>query len=212
MNSRKHDIRHTVFAGKPLDQASAAMIFVHGRGASAESILTLADHLDIPDFALAAPQATGDTWYPFSFLAPEAQNEPWLSSALELLQNLVSDIKEAGISTEHIYFTGFSQGACLTAEFLARNANRYGGALIFTGGVIGQQIQRGRYSGDFGGMPVFFGSANPDFHVPVERVYATANIFRELHAVVTEKMYPGMGHTIIPDEIEEGKKIIKFSF
>lgn len=203
-----HNIENTVFSGKPIDEATKVLIMVHGRGANAQSILGLAKHLSIDDFALVAPNATGNTWYPQSFLAPEAQNEPYLSSALEILTDLVNQLKAKGFEAKDIYFTGFSQGACLTSEFLGRNAERFGGAFIFTGGLIGDSLKTERYKGNFDGMPIFIGSSNPDFHVPVERVYATSNIFRDLGADVTEKIYPNMGHTVIEDELNEANKIL----
>ncbi|MES2517570.1 MAG: dienelactone hydrolase family protein [Bacteroidota bacterium] len=203
-----HKIGNTVFSGKSLDEAKKVLIMVHGRGANAQSILSLADHLLVKDFAFVAPNATGNTWYPQSFLAPEIQNEPYLSSALDLLTTLVNQLKAKGFEAKNIYFTGFSQGACLTSEFLGRNAERFGGAFIFTGGLIGDSVKNDRYQGNFAGTPIFIGSSNPDFHVPVERVYATSNIFRDLGATVTEKIYPNMAHTIIDDEINEANKIL----
>ncbi|HRP58456.1 dienelactone hydrolase family protein, partial [Agriterribacter sp.] len=155
-----------------------------------------------------APQATGNTWYPYSFMAPPAQNEPWLSSALSLLKTVVNDVNEQGIAAENIYFLGFSQGACLTLEFVTRNAQRYGGVAAFTGGLIGDKIYPGNYSGDFTGTPVFIGSSDPDPHVPVERVYATSNILKGMHAAVTEKIYNNMGHTINQDEIDRVNKLV----
>lgn len=206
-----HQIENTVFAGKPLDTASKVLIMIHGRGANAQSILSLAEHLSVKDFALVAPNATGNTWYPQSFLAPEAQNEPYLSSALSLVTDLVNQLKAQVFQSKDIYFTGFSQGACLTSEFLGRNAERFGGAFIFTGGLIGDSLKTNRYQGNFEGTPIFIGSSNPDFHVPVERVYATTNIFKDLGANVTEKIYPNMAHTIIEDEIKEANKILALS-
>ncbi len=195
-------------AGKELTSNSKVLIMIHGRGGSAEDILTLASHLDVDDFTLLAPQATNSTWYPYSFLAPPAQNEPWLSSALMLLKGLVGDLKSQGIASHQIYFLGFSQGACLTLEFVTRNATRYGGVVAFTGGLIGDKIQPENYSGDFAGTPVFIGSSNPDPHVPVERVNATTNILKDKGAAVTEKVYAGMGHTINADEIQNANNLV----
>src|SRR5688572_4218734 len=165
-----------VSRGKELSEAKKALVMVHGRGATAEDILGLSSELDVSDFALIAPQATNYTWYPYSFIAPVQQNEPWLSSAIQVLGDVVSDIRNAGISEESIYFAGFSQGACLTLEFLARNARRWGGGAAFTDGLIGDKIYIENYRGDFGGTPIFIGTSDPDPHVPVERVYASANI------------------------------------
>jgi phospholipase/carboxylesterase len=204
-----HKIENTVFAGLPLEKAKRVMILTHGRGASAQSILSLAQNLDLEDFALLAPNATGNTWYPYSFIAPEAENEPYLSSALALLGDLLKNLEAQGFNAGQVYFAGFSQGACLTSEFLGRNAKPYGGALIFTGGLIGQELKTERYQGNFAGMPIFIGSGNPDFHVPVERVYATANIFRELGARVEEEIYPNIPHTIVADEIKRANQLLR---
>lgn len=195
-------------AGKEITEARKALIMVHGRGGSAADILSLSDHLAVNDYALLAPQASGNTWYPYSFLAPPAQNEPALSSALALLKELVADINAQGIAADHIYLLGFSQGACLTLEFAARNARRYGGIVAFTGGLIGDKIYPEHYSGNFDGTPVFIGTGNPDMHVPVERVYTTSNILRDMQADVTEKVYDHMGHTIIQDEIDRANQLV----
>ena len=195
-------------AGKSLEEASKVLIMVHGRGASANSILGLAAHLNVNDYALIAPQATNNTWYPYSFLAPPAENEPWLSSALSLLRSIVDDLKEKQIKEENIFFVGFSQGACLTLEFVARNATRYGGVAAFTGGLIGDTIYTDNYSGDFKGTPVFLGSSDPDMHVPVERVDDTASLLEKMGAGVTKKIYKQMGHTISQDEINRANTLI----
>ena len=194
--------KNIIAAGKDLKEASKVLIMVHGRGGSAEDIISLAQHLQVADYALLAPQATGNTWYPYSFLAPTAQNEPWLSSALNLLAEMVSDLESKGFKREQIYFLGFSQGACLTLEFVTRHAAKYGGVVAFTGGLIGDKINRDNYKGDYGNTPVFMGTSNPDPHIPVERFYATSNILKEMNAVVLEKVYEGMGHTINHDEID----------
>jgi phospholipase/carboxylesterase len=204
-NTHKKNI---VTAGVKIEEAKKALIMIHGRGGSAEDILSLSDHLQIKDFALLAPQATNNTWYPYSFMAPPSQNEPWLSSALSLLKEVLNDVTGQGIATENIYFLGFSQGACLTLEFVTRNAQRYGGVAAFTGGLIGDKIYPENYSGDFAGTPVFIGSSNPDPHVPVERVYATSNILKAMHAAVTEKIYDNMGHTINQDEIDVANTLV----
>ncbi len=197
-----------VAAGKNIKEAEKVLIMIHGRGGSAEDILSLAAHLQVKDFALLAPQATGNTWYPYSFMAPPVQNEPWLSSALAVLKEVVNDIIAQGIAAEKIYFLGFSQGACLTLEFVTRNATKYGGVAAFTGGLIGDKIYPENYKGDFNGTPVFIGSSNPDPHVPVERVYASTNILKSMNASVTEKIYDNMGHTISQDEIELANKLV----
>ena len=194
--------KNVVAAGARIEEAKKALIMIHGRGGSAEDILSLSNHLQVKDFALLAPQATNNTWYPFSFMAPPSQNEPWLTSALSVLNEVLNDATGQGIATENIYFLGFSQGACLTLEFVTRNAQRYGGVAAFTGGLIGDKIYPENYNGDFAGTPVFIGSSNPDPHVPVERIYATSNVLKAMHAAVTEKIYDNMGHTINQDEID----------
>lgn len=181
---------------------------IHGRGGSAEDILSLKAYLSVTDFALIAPQATNSTWYPYSFLAKPSENEPWLSSALDLLKATVNDIEAAGIDHSHIYFLGFSQGACLTLEFVARNAQKYGGVAAFTGGFIGDNIYTENYIGDFSGTQIFIGTSDPDPHVPVERVNDSAAILEKMKATVTKKIYPNMGHTISQDEIETVNKLI----
>jgi phospholipase/carboxylesterase len=200
--------KNIVTTGRELTSASKVLIMLHGRGATSRDILSLAPSLNVEDFTLLAPQATNNTWYPFSFLMPPTQNEPWLSSAIALLEEVLNDLYNKGITSENIYFTGFSQGACLTLEFVTRNANKYGGVAAFTGGVIGDKIYNENYKGDFQKTPIFIGTSNPDPHVPVERVYATSNILRDMNASVTEKIYTNMGHTIIQDEIENANKLI----
>jgi phospholipase/carboxylesterase len=200
--------KNIIVAGKTLATADRALIMVHGRGASAEDILSLADHLPVKDYALLAPEATGHSWYPYSFLAPPAQNQPWLGSALDLLGAVVDDVVAAGIGKEKIFFLGFSQGACLTLEFAARNAARYGGVAAFTGGLIGDKIYTENYKGDFGGMPVFIGTGDHDPHVPLQRVEASVAMLRQMHADVTERVYPGRPHTILADEIAQAARVV----
>jgi phospholipase/carboxylesterase len=200
--------KNIVSAGQDLKATSKVLIMLHGRGASAMDILSLAAHLNVKDYSLLAPEATNNTWYPYSFLAPQIQNEPWLSSALEQVKDLVDDLYQKGIPSQHIYFLGFSQGACLTLEFVARNANKYGGVVAFTGGLIGDNIGIESYKGNFEGTPVFIGTSNPDPHVPVERVYATTAILKKMHADVTEKIYNNMGHTINQDEIDNANNLV----
>lgn len=200
--------KQIIRTGKQTGEATKALVMLHGRGGSAEDILGLANYLPVKDFALFAPQATNNTWYPYSFLAAPKDNEPWLSGALALVKDTVADIVAEGIQPENIYFVGFSQGACLTLEFVARNAVRYGGVAAFTGGLIGDKIYDQNYSGDFDGTPVFIGTSDPDPHVPVERVHASAEILNGMHAQVTKKVYKNMGHTISEDEINVVNSII----
>jgi phospholipase/carboxylesterase len=200
--------KQIVTAGKKLKEASKVLVMVHGRGATAENIVGLSSELNVVDYALVAPQATNHTWYPYSFLAPPQQNEPWLSSALDMLNEIVSDINSAGIPDAQIYFAGFSQGACLTLEYVTRNARRWGGVAAFTGGLIGDKINLQNYRGDFEGTPILIGSSDPDPHIPVERVHESTAILKEMKASVTEKLYPNMGHTISEDEIRLANKLI----
>lgn len=195
-------------AGEPLSDAKKALIMIHGRGASAENILGLAPHLNVNGYALLAPQATNDTWYPYSFIAPAEQNEPWLSSAIDIIHQTVQTATDSGIKPENIYFFGFSQGACLTLEFLVRHAQKYGGAVAIIGGVTGEKINRDNYRGDFEQMPIFIGTSDPDFHVPMERVHATEKILTEMNALVTLKVYENFGHSIHPEEIEWANKVV----
>jgi phospholipase/carboxylesterase len=181
---------------------------LHGRGSSAADILSLAPALQVAGFALLAPQAPQNSWYPTSFLAPLAQNEPWLSAALHTLQELVASLESQGIKKENLYFLGFSQGACLTLEFVARTATRYGGVVAFTGGLLGDKIYPEHYAGNFGGTPVFIGTSDPDSHVPVERVRASTALLTQLGAHVTERVYPNLGHTISQEEIELANALI----
>ena len=201
-------IKNITAAGVNLSDAEKALIMVHGRGANAEDILQLASYLHVEGYALLAPEATNHTWYPHSFMVPAQENEPWLSSAIGILEDLVNTITAQGIDTERIYLLGFSQGACLTLEFAARNATKFGGIAAFTGGLIGDKIDRKRYHGDFMGTPIFIGTGNPDPHVPVERVRATTDILEEMNATVTEQVYDYRPHTISQDEIEQVNNLI----
>ncbi len=204
--------KNLVVTGKKISDANRVLIMIHGRGGSAEDILSLSNYLKVREYALLAPQATNNTWYPHSFMAPPVQNEPWLSSALQLLKDVVHDATASGIALDQVYFLGFSQGACLTLEFVTRNAAKYGGIVAFTGGLIGDKIYHENYQGDFDGTPVFIGTSNPDPHVPVARVYASSNILKDMNALVTEKVYDNMGHTINQDEIDSANKLVfKFS-
>lgn len=194
--------KQIISAGKELKDASKVLIMLHGRGGSAEDILSFAKGLHVPDFALLAPQATNHTWYPYSFIAPPSENEPWLSSALALLKEITDELITGGIASTDIYFLGFSQGACLMLEFVTRNANEYGGIVAFTGGLIGDEINTTNYKGDFAGTRIFIGTSDPDRHVPVERVNASAELLEKMNANVMKKIYKNMGHMINREEEE----------
>lgn len=200
--------KENIIVSGNIKNPAKALIMLHGRGGSAEDILSLAGHLNVKDYLLLAPQATNNTWYPYSFLAPVAENQPWLDGALALVGKAAGEAIEKGIAKDKIYFLGFSQGACLTLEHIARNASKYGGAVAFTGGLIGDKIYPGNYKGNFEETPVFIGTGDPDFHVPVERVNATTSILKQMGAAVTEKVYPGMGHTITQDEINLANQLV----
>lgn len=206
--TNQHHFNNIIAEGQPLELAEKVLIMLHGRGADAADILSMAPNFNVKEFTLLAPTATNNTWYPQSFLSPPSLNEPWLSAGLDLLKEMVKEINEKGIAAENIYFLGFSQGACLTLEFVCRNAQKFGGIVAFTGGLIGDKIYTENYSGDFKGTPIFIGSSNPDMHVPVERVKATTSILTTMNAVVTEKIYPNMGHTVNQDEIDTANKLI----
>ena len=190
-----------VRAGRPLAEADAAVVMVHGRGATAESILALAEEFGRPDLAYVAPQAPGYTWYPYSFLAPIERNEPHLSSALRTLEEVLAETAAAGIPPERTVLLGFSQGACLSLEFAARHAQRHAGVVALSGGLIGPPGTPREYPGTFDGTPVFLGCSDRDPHVPEERVHESAEVFRRMGARVTERIYPGLGHTVNQDEI-----------
>jgi predicted esterase len=196
-------------AGQPLEEAGAAMILIHGRGASAQDILGLGHELFHPAFAYLAPQAAGYTWYPYSFLAPIPQNEPGISSGISVITSLVKRVNDAGIPSQSIILGGFSQGACLATEYAARNPQRFGGVVGFSGGLIGPDDTPRDYPGSLAGTPIFLGCSDVDFHIPKERVELTANVLEKMGADVTMRLYPGMGHTINQDELSFARSMVK---
>ena len=204
----------TATSGAPLSGAQRALVLVHGRGASAESILGLASDIrrlagPLPDaLALLAPQAAGHTWYPYSFLAPEAQNEPHLTSALERLASVLGEVEAAGIAPEQTALAGFSQGACLALEFAARSGKRFGAVAALSGGLIGQALDTGRYRDGIAGTPVFLGCSDRDAHIPLDRVKESTAVLKALGAVVDERIYPGMPHTVVPDELQAVQQML----
>ncbi len=197
-----------VFAGTSLSSAEAAMIMVHGRGATAESILELAGEFPNGKFAFLAPQAEDLAWYPNSFLAPIESNEPGISNGLNAIQNIVKEIESAGIPSDKIILLGFSQGACLALEFAARNAKRWGGVAGLSGGLIGPDGTPRNYAGSLKGTPVFLGCSDIDFHIPKERVEQTADVLTGLGGDVTMRLYSNMGHAVSLDEIEVVKSFM----
>ena len=194
--------------GEALEASKGVMILIHGRGASPASILSLVPEFNEPELSYMAPAAANNTWYPFSFLAPIEQNEPGISSGIFTIAKLVDELVQKGIPLEKIIIGGFSQGACLSAEFLARNPGRYGGGLFFSGGIIGPKDLPRDYSGSLNRTPVFLGCSDVDAHVPLWRVEETADVLSQLGADVDKRIYPGMAHTIVEDEIDAAKQII----
>lgn len=196
-----HQGEPTRTAGASLDAADTAVVLVHGRGATAASILELAGEFDHEGVAYLAPQAARRTWYPNSFLAPVETNEPGRSSGLARIDELVTDATAAGLPTERVVLCGFSQGACLASEYVARTPRRYGGIAALSGGLIGESIDPDAYDGDLEGTPAFLGCSDVDPHIPVERVRETTAVLDELGATVDERLYEGMGHTVNDDEL-----------
>ena len=196
-------------AGEPLVGARAAMVMVHGRGATAESILELRNELPGDGFAFLAPQAEGQTWYPYSFLAPIEDNEPWLSSALAVLGRLLRRAEDAGLSGERVMLLGFSQGGCLTLEYAARNAARHGGVAGLSGGLIGPPGTPREYGGSFESTPIFLGCSDIDPHIPLWRVEETDEVLTRMGAAVTRRIYPGMGHTVNRDELDHVGRMMR---
>ena len=190
------------------EEAKAAVILIHGRGATAQSIMTLSNELNEPEVCWLAPQASYHTWYPYSFLTPVEQNEPGLSSALTIIAGLADRLMQAGVPRERIVIAGFSQGACLALEFAARNPARYGGVVALSGGLIGARVLPTQYTGSMHRTPVFLGCSDFDHHIPEERVHASARIFEELQASVTCKIYEGLGHTINDNELKHFRTIL----
>lgn len=195
-----HGEEPVVEQGEPLGKAPV-LIMVHGRGAAPPNILELVPRLGRQGWTYLAPTAAGRTWYPYSFMADQAQNEPGLSSGLDVLTRLLDRVMKAGVPSSRIVLLGFSQGACLTAEFAARNPHRYGGVLVFSGGLIGAPGSIQQHPGSFGGTPIFLGCSDVDSHVPRTRVEESAEIFTKMGATTTCRIYPGMGHLVSDDEI-----------
>ena len=212
MTRDPHRDQPVLTAGRKLSEAAGAIILVHGRGASAEDILQLRDELDYPELAYVAPQAAENAWYPYSFLAPIEQNEPWLTSALNKLKNIVSNITREGIPQDTIVIAGFSQGACLASEFVARNAANYARLIAFTGGLIGSPGTAFHYAGSLSGTPAFLGAGDPDAHVPWQRVRESADVLSALGAHVLLRRYPRMPHTINLPELEEARRLLDRTF
>lgn len=195
-------------AGAPLESAAGAVILLHGRGAGAEDMLGLAEALGRPDLAFVAPQAPGRTWYPYSFLAPLADNEPALTHALSRVDATVAGLGSKGFAAGRIVLLGFSQGACLALEYAARHARRYGGVAALSGGLIGPEGTPRDYAGTLAGTPVFIGCGDRDGHIPLWRVQESTGVLQGMGAEVNERIYPGMGHSVNEDEIGHVQAIL----
>jgi predicted esterase len=207
VNTDPHRTQPAARYGPEPRAARLTVVAVHGRGASAADILSLARELRVDDVAFVAPEAAGHTWYPYSFLAPLADNEPYLSSALGLLDRIVGDLQNA-IASERIALLGFSQGACLSLEYAARHAQRFAAIVGLSGGLIGPPGTPRDYAGSLAGTPVFLGCSDVDPHIPLERVHETAHVLGHLGASVDERIYPRMGHLVNEDEIEAVRKLL----
>lgn len=203
-----HNPENVFTEGVDINQAEKVVIAIHGRGASAQSILSLSTYFELPNLHWIAPQATNNTWYPYSFMESREKNEPWLSSALNLLDAIVDKVKASGFKDDQIVFLGFSQGACLASEYVASRARKFGGLIAFSGGLIGPKIDHLLYQGNLDGMSVFMGCSDYDFHIPESRVHDSADMLTSLGANVEAIIYPNMGHTIIEDEILKATKIL----
>src|SRR3954453_2731821 len=207
-----HGGERVLMGGAPLETATGALIAIHGRGAGAEDIMALAREIAPPDVTILAPQAAGNTWYPYAFLEPRERNEPYLSSALRIVADLIAQVDEHGIPPERVALMGFSQGACLALEAAARNAQRYAGVMGFSGGLIGPPGTSFDFAGSLDGTPVFLGCSNVDPHIPKERVEESAAALARLGAAVDVRLYRGMGHTVNRDELEAARTMLGDAF
>ena len=197
-----HNPNNIHTAGKSLEEATKVMVMIHGRGSSARDILSLSTYIQDKDFAFVAPEAQGNTWYPQSFLRPMSENEPYLSSALEVLASLRARLQaDFNFKLPQIYWLGFSQGACLMLEFVARHAAEYGGVFGLSGGLIGPDGTPRTYEGSFANTPIFLGCSDQDSHVPKRRVLESEALFRQMGGDVTAKLYPNFPHSINEDEL-----------
>lgn len=194
-------IKNITTGGVSLREAERVLIMLHGRGANAEDIMSISDYLNVKNTHIIAPQATNNAWYPYSFLAPRQQNEPWLSSALDILKEILNNVMTTGLTSQQVVILGFSQGACLTLEFATVNGRPFGGVVAFTGGLIGDVLEEKNYTGNFQRTKIFIGNSDKDPHVPMARSEESKRIMERLGAEVTLKIYPGMLHTINEDEL-----------
>jgi predicted esterase len=203
-----HQGQPVLHAGASLEHARAAVVMIHGRGARAEDILLLAGGLPQTGIAYLAPQANDNSWYPNRFMEPIESNEPWLSSALALVESLLAEIARAGTPPHQTVLLGFSQGACLTLEYAARHAQHYGGVIGLSGGLIGPEGTSREYKGTLAGTPVFLGCSESDPHIPKDRVFESAKVLTRLGGLVTARLYPNLGHEVNADELEKVSEIL----
>jgi len=204
-----HQGQPLVTAGTHLDDAGAAVVLVHGRGATAESIVQMAEEFHREGVAFLAPQAAGNTWYPNPFTAPVETNEPGRTSGLRAIADAIDEVNDANIPTDRVLILGFSQGACLASEYVARDPRRYGGLAVLSGGLIGETVDPDEYDGDLERTPVFFGCSDSDPHIAEERVHESARVLQQLNGDVTERLYPGMGHTVNRDELDRVAEMVE---
>jgi predicted esterase len=207
-----HGDQRVLMGGAPLESARGGLIAIHGRGAGPEDIMALVGEVAPPDITILAPQAAGNTWYPYRFLEPTERNEPYLSSALRVVADLIANLGEHGVPSQRVALLGFSQGACLALEATARNPQRYAGVIGFSGGLIGPPGTSFDFAGTLDGTPVFIGSSDVDPHIPKERVEESAAALDRLGAAVDVRLYPGMGHTVNRDELEAARSILDDAF
>ncbi|QPC81508.1 alpha/beta fold hydrolase [Phototrophicus methaneseepsis] len=191
-----HENAPILETGVPIDEAKAAMVLIHGRGAGPHDMISLLGHINGPGYAYKVPGAANSTWYPNRFIVPRQQNEPYLSSALQKVDDVVAELVEQGIPTEKIMLLGFSQGACLAVEYAARHPHRYGGVVALSGGLIGADDELDDYDGQLAGTPIYLGCDDADFHIPQQRVHDSAAILSDMGADVTKQLFHGLGHTI----------------
>ena len=206
-----HEGQHVMRGGAPLSKARATLILIHGRGASAEDIFGLGEEVaaGLPTVALLAPQAAGHSWYPQRFFAPLEKNEPYLSSALGVIAKLVTEVNRGGVPAEKVVLIGFSQGACLSLEFAARHARRYGGVMGLSGALIGPPAIEREGAGNLAGTPVYLGCSDRDPHIPLPSVEETTGILEGLGARVTQSIFPGMGHTVNAEELAHIQALVR---
>lgn len=195
-------------AGVPVGEATKAVIAIHGRGGSASDSIEIGKAIGLPDVAWLAPEAASHTWYPYSFLTPVEQNQPFLDSAISIVGGLLQHLEDSGVPAERVALLGFSQGACLVSEFVARNPRRYGGLIAFSGGLIGEEIEPESYAGSLLETPIFGGCSDIDPHIPLERFEITGEVLATLGGNVDFRVYPGMGHTINVDELTTARDLI----